>query len=195
MSGGAGHVKAIRKHQRILQTGSHYRSSPANRFACELVRNGRIGEVKKVIGVAPQNAVDPGPGWKPMPVPEGFDYEMWFGPAPKVPYHKDRCLYRFRFNLEYSGGQTPTSVAVRTTSLNGDWGWTKRVPSNSRTQVPGALPGRPVQHGNQVGFRARYANGVELLCGTTKTGFGTRFEGTEGWVEFGYKGVITSPNP
>ena len=41
-----------------------------------------------------------------MPVPEGFDYEMWLGPAPSAPYHKDRCLYRFRFILDYSGGQT-----------------------------------------------------------------------------------------
>jgi hypothetical protein len=45
----------------------------------------------------------------------------------------------------------------------------------------------------KVSFRARYANGTELICQTGKPGFGTRFEGTEGWVEFGYKGVQTSP--
>ena len=68
-------VKAVREHQRILQTGSHYRSSPACRRACELVRNGRIGEVKRIITqVAEINAVEPGPGWKPMPVPDGFNY-------------------------------------------------------------------------------------------------------------------------
>jgi len=40
-----------------------------------------------------------------MPVPEGLDYDLWLGPAPKAPYHKDRCFYRFRFNYDYAGGQ------------------------------------------------------------------------------------------
>ncbi len=84
-------VKAVRKHKRILQTGSHFRSGPIRRYGCELVRNGRIGRLQRIVThVAAQNAVDPGPGWKPEPVPEGFDYEMWLGPAPRVPYHRGR---------------------------------------------------------------------------------------------------------
>ena len=110
-------VEAVRKHQRVLQTGTHYRSSPGVRLACELVRNGRIGKLQRIMAyVAENNAVDPGPGWKPMPVPEGFDYEFWLGPAPRVPYHKDRCFYRFRFNLDYSGGQT-TNFGTHTNDL------------------------------------------------------------------------------
>jgi len=83
ISQGQAMVKAVRAHKRILQTGSHYRSSPDNRLGCELVRNGRIGQVQRILTqVAQINAVDPGPGWQPMPVPEGFDYEMWLGPPP-----------------------------------------------------------------------------------------------------------------
>ena len=100
-------IDAVRQHKRILQTGSHYRSSPAVRHTCELVRNGRIGELKRMITyITKNNAVSPPPGWKSMPVPDGFDYPMWLGPAPDAPYHIDRCLYRFRFILDYSGGQT-----------------------------------------------------------------------------------------
>ncbi len=100
-------VEAVRKHKRVLQTGSMWRSDPLTRRAIELVRNGRIGKVKRILtDVAANNAVSPGPGWQPMPVPEGFDYDFWLGPAPKAPYHKDRCFYRFRFILDYSGGQT-----------------------------------------------------------------------------------------
>jgi hypothetical protein len=100
-------AKAVRENNRVLQTGSMYRSDPEARFVCELVRNGRIGKVKRVItDVAENNAKGPGPGWMPMPVPEGFDYETWLGPAPLAPYHKDRCFYRFRFISAYSGGQT-----------------------------------------------------------------------------------------
>jgi hypothetical protein len=45
----------------------------------------------------------------------------------------------------------------------------------------------------KTAFRARYANGAELLCQTAEPGFGIRFEGTEGWVEYGYQGLKTSP--
>lgn len=188
-------VKAVRQHQRILQTGSHYRSSPANRLACELVRNGRIGQVKRIITqVAENNAVDPGPGWKPMPVPEGFDYEMWLGPAPKAPYHIDRCLYRFRFILDYSGGQT-TNFGCHSNDI-AQWGLGMDRSGPVEFEDTGAewpAPGGLFTTATKVSFRARYANGTELICQTAKPGFGTRFEGTEGWVEFGYQGIQTSP--
>ncbi|NLF69083.1 MAG: Gfo/Idh/MocA family oxidoreductase [Candidatus Anammoximicrobium sp.] len=188
-------VKAVRKHQRILQTGSHYRSSPANRFACELVRNGRIGKVERIITqVAENNAVDPGPGWQPMPVPEGFDYEMWLGPAPQAPYHLDRCLYRFRFILDYSGGQT-TNFGCHSNDI-AQWGLGMDRSGPVEFEDTGAewpAPGGLFTTATKVSFRARYANGTELICQTAKPGFGTRFEGTEGWVEFGYRGVKTSP--
>ena len=188
-------VKAVRKHKRILQTGSQFRSSPANRFGCELVRNGRIGELKTIrTFLAMNNRTSPGPGWKPMPVPGGFDYEMWLGPAPKVPYHKDRCFYKFRFILDYSGGQitnfgghsndmaqwgngTCLTGPVEIEGLQAEW-----PPKGSLFNT--ALTSK---------FRARYANGVELICESKPPGFGVRFEGTEGWVEFGFKGLKTHP--
>jgi predicted dehydrogenase len=188
-------VKAVREHKRILQTGSHYRSSPANRFACELVRNGRIGQVKRILTqVAENNAVSPGPGWQPMPVPEGFDYEMWLGPAPQAPYHLDRCLYRFRFLLDYSGGQT-TNFGAHSNDI-AQWGLgTDGTGPIEVEDTGGEWPpqGSLFTTATKVSFRARYANGTELICQTAKPGFGTRFEGSEGWVEFGYQGVQTSP--
>jgi predicted dehydrogenase len=188
-------VKAIRKFQRILQTGSHYRSSPSNRFACELVRNGRIGKLQRIVTqVAENNAVDPGPGWKPMPVPEGFDYPMWLGPAPDAPYHKDRCLYRFRFNLDYSGGQT-TNFGAHSNDIAQ---WAMGTDLSGPVEIEdtgGEWPpaGSLFTTAAKVSFKAKYANGVELLCQTTKTGFGIRFEGSDGWLEYGYGGIKTSP--
>ena len=195
VSQGQAMVKAVRKYQRILQTGSHYRSSPANRLACELVRNGRIGQLRRIVAqVAEQNAVDPGPGWKPMPVPEGFDYAMWLGPAPAVPYHKDRCFYRFRFNLDYSGGQTTNfgahSLDIAQWGMGTDGTGPVEIEDNGSEWPP---KGWLYNTATKVAFRARYANGVELVCETGKPGFGTRFEGTEGWVQYGYGGVKSSP--
>jgi len=100
-------IRAVRKHKRILQTGSQWRSEPGVRHACELVRNGHLGKLLRIESfVAENNFKGPGPGWKTTPVPEGFDYDFWLGPAPQAPHHKDRCFYKFRFILDYSGGQT-----------------------------------------------------------------------------------------
>ena len=41
---------------------------------------------------APNSFPSPGPGWQPQPVPEGFDYDFWLGPAPEAPYHIERCF-------------------------------------------------------------------------------------------------------
>ncbi|GAB6166272.1 Gfo/Idh/MocA family oxidoreductase [Thermostilla marina] len=100
-------VKAVRKYGRVFQTGSQQRSMPANRLACELVRNGRIGKIREVIAAnypSPWECAFPG-----QPVPEGLDWDMWCGPAPLVPYHPD--LYAPRANpgwisfRPYSGGE------------------------------------------------------------------------------------------
>lgn len=188
-------VEVIRKHKRVLQTGSKIRSDPAARHACEMVRNGRIGRVNRIItDVAANNAVSPGPGWKPMPVPNGFDYDFWLGPAPKAPYHKDRCFYRFRFILDYSGGQTTNfgchSNGLVQWALGEDHGGPIEFEDNGSEWPPaGDLFTTPTK----VDFFARYESGVELHCRTSKRGFGARFEGTEGWVDYSSRGLRTSP--
>jgi hypothetical protein len=188
-------VKAVRQYKRVLQTGSMWRSNDAARRACELVRNGRIGKVTRIVTeVSEVNAKSPGPGWKPMPVPEGFDYEMWLRPAPSAPYHKARCFYRFRFILDYSGGQTTNfgahSNGLAQWALGADGGGPVEFEDQgSEWFVPGDLFTAP----KQVAFRARYADGPELICKTSKRGFGVRFEGTEGWIEFGFGRLESSP--
>jgi hypothetical protein len=189
-------VEAVRRHKRVLQTGSMYRSSPLARFCCELVRNGRIGQLKSIFTeVAVNNFQGPGPGWKPMPVPEGFDYKTWLGPAPAAPYHAQRCFYQFRFISDYSGGQT-TNFGAHSNGLaqwaNGSDGSGPVEFEDLGAEFP--LPGDLFTTPTKIDFRARYANGVELHCQTTKEGFGIRLEGTEGWLQFGYKGLNAS-NP
>jgi len=179
-------VKAVRDNNRILQTGSHHRSGPAARLCCELVRNGRIGKLVKIETFVPENnAVDPGPGWQPMPVPEGFDYDFWLGPAPKVPYHKDRCFYRFRFNLDYSGGQV-TNFGAHSLDV-AQWGHgSERMGPVEFENLGAEFPpqGSLFSTATKVAFRARYADGVELTCTTKPKSSATRFIGTDGWVQY-----------
>lgn len=177
-------IRAVRQHKRILQTGSQWRSNPVIRRFCEAARNGVVGDVKRVeTYVAENNFAGPGPGWKEMPVPEGFDYDLWLGPAPRAPYHKDRCLYRFRFVSDYSGGQT-TNFGAHSNDI-AQWGLGTDATGPVEFESLGAeFPpnGDLFDTATKVNFRCRYANGVELVCQTDKRSFGVRFEGTEGWI-------------
>src|SRR5437762_4561469 len=99
---------AVKKHDRVFQTGSQQRSDSNFRRACELVRNGRIGKLHTVRVGLPAGRPDYGKTAsrkKPEKVPEGFEYDFWLGPAPEAPYSPARCHVNFRWIYDYSGGQ------------------------------------------------------------------------------------------
>lgn len=190
-------VQAVRDNNRILQTGSHERSNPNVRRACEMVRNGLIGEVKRIVThVGRHNKIGPGPGWEPMPVPDGFDYDLWLGPAPEAPYHKDRCLYRFRFNYDYSGGQVANFGAHSNDMAQWGLGMDDSGPVSVECVYADFLPeGSLYNAATHTCFRCEYANGVELLCQTAEPPVRCIFEGTEGMVRVDQLGanLVTAP--
>jgi len=96
-------VEAARRYGRVVQTGSEARSSPSCRLACELVRNGRIGEVREVYvsSVGGPSSMEVLPA---EPVPPGLDWEMWLGPAPWRPYNKGYHPVNWRGFYDFSGG-------------------------------------------------------------------------------------------
>jgi len=105
ISEGRAIVDAIERYGIIWQTGSWQRSQQHFRFACELVRNGRIGKVHTVrVGLPHGNGINDR-GMQPSKPPEGFDYDMWLGPAPWRPYNPSRCHWNFRWISDYSQGQ------------------------------------------------------------------------------------------
>jgi len=82
----------VDKYGRVFQYGAQQRSMQLVRMGIELVLNGHIGEVKEAYVWAPAGL---GGGQViPKPVPEGFDYDMWLGPAPVAPFCVDRCMTR-----------------------------------------------------------------------------------------------------
>jgi predicted dehydrogenase len=82
--------QAIKRYGRIFQYGTEARTHAGCRFACELVRNGRLGELREIRVKAP-NLIgyaggESGAPRTPKPVPKELDYERWLGPAPWRPY-------------------------------------------------------------------------------------------------------------
>lgn len=181
---------AVEKHGRVLQTGSQQRSNNRFRQACELARNGRLGTMKYVnIGI-PGNNRRSGPTWSPEPVPEGFDYDTWLGPAPWAEYHHQRCHYQFRFILDYSGGQV-TNWGAHNIDI-AQWGLGTDDTGPVEVTGNGAFPASGLfTTATKVFFEATYANGVKL---TVKTGTsGMTFEGTEGTVYVNRKTIKADP--
>ena len=82
---------AVHRTGRIFQIGSQHRSAlPGPQFhrACELVRNGRIGEIKQILIGLPGDPA--GEFWPEMPIPENLDYDMWLGSTPEIFYTENR---------------------------------------------------------------------------------------------------------
>ena len=93
----------IQQTKRVFQYGTQQRDAGHVRFGCELVRSGRIGNIREVEVISPTGA--PGGSTASMPVPAGFDYGMWQGPAPERSYNDDRCLRPGHYHIyDYSIG-------------------------------------------------------------------------------------------
>ncbi len=187
-------IEAVRSRQLVLSNGSQWRSAPHIRRACELVRNGRVGQVRKITTyVAANNFEGPGPGWQPMPVPAGFNYDLWLGPAPQAPYHADRCFYKFRFVSDYSGGQTTNFGAHSNDVAHWAMDYDRTGPfeiEDLGAEFP--AKGDLFDTATKVAFRAHYAGGVTLDCVTDKASFGAKFEGTKGWLVVNSRGIQCS---
>ncbi len=169
----------VRRYSRVLQTGSQQRSSAEFHKACELVVNGRIGHLHTMrVGIANNNRTCE-PTWKSEPVPEGFDYDMWLGPALWAPYHMQRCHYQFRFLLDYSGGQM-TNWGAHHLDI-AQWGNQADTTGPVEINGKGEFPKTGLfTTALKAEIEYTYANGVKMFL--KSGGGGTRFEGTEGWI-------------
>jgi len=100
---GAKMVEAARKYKRVVQVGMQSRTAPYMAKAREYVQSGKIGDVHlvRVFNMMRHGAMGKG---SEQAVPEGFDYDMWCGPALKLPYNPSRRWLNFR---EYSCGPIP----------------------------------------------------------------------------------------
>jgi predicted dehydrogenase len=195
--------KVVKETGRVFQVGTMQRTESDQRFlqAIALVRAGRIGTVKKITCGIGGDA--PSPTIPVAPVPEELDWDLWLGPAPKVPYRAlpeerkgygggvplySNCHYSFRNWHEYAGGKLTDwgahHVDIACWAIGAsDTGPSKVTPLNYKIPVE-YKDGYPVvddQYNIATDFRIRadMPNGIELLI-TNEGDNGILFEGTEG---------------
>jgi len=96
-------VEAAQKYDRIVQHGVQLRSSPAINEAIDLIRNGYIGNVYMARGLVFRWRGDIGDkGFSA--VPDGLDYDLWTGPAPKRPFTRNLVHYNWHWHWDYGNG-------------------------------------------------------------------------------------------
>jgi predicted dehydrogenase len=208
--------KLIHGKKRVFQFGTQQRSSREFLRACELVRNGRIGQLKHINVWAP--ASRPGGSTTPVAVPDTINYDFWLGPAPFTPYTADKCTdtgaKTWWFNYDYAlgfiagWGVHPLDIAL--------WGHPEMFNGTMEMEGKAILPKEGACNTAiawDIDFK--FADGVTMKYRGTPNewkeahemtnfkaweerygkldGHGTAFEGTDGWVLVSRGSLRTSP--
>jgi predicted dehydrogenase len=169
-------VGAVKENKVVFQTGSQQRSEFDGRFrtAVELVRNGRLGQLKTIrVGV----------GGPPVPcnlreeeIPKGTDWDLWLGPAPKRGYNHELCpkgvhnhFPAWRNYREYGGGALADMGAHHFDIAQ----WALDMDNSGPVKI------EPPGDKKKTGLKFTYANGVEMFHGGPS---GCLFIGTQGTI-------------
>ena len=176
---------AVQRSGRILQLGSQQRSSPQFRYAAELVRNGRIGQLKTVQVGLP---VDPSGDSEPeMPTPKNLNYLMWLGSTPEVYYTEKRVHPQTGYDRpgwlrceQFGAGMITGWGAHHIDSAH----WAMDTEYSGPVEVSGwgEFPTKGLWdvHG-KFKTQGLYENGVRMIV-SDEFPNGLKFEGTEGWI-------------
>ena len=187
IAGGRLLADAVKRHNRVFCTDSEFRSYRWNRMMATLARNGKFGQLKRIIAVIPQ---DPTIGPQPdMPVPEELNYDMWLGPAAEKPYTEERvhprhktkarpgwiCIQEYNSGIMANWGAHWMDIAR--------WGMGMGDTGPSEVVATGTFPpaGNLWDTVQSMEAHCHFENGIELICQTGKPSL--RFEGTEGWAQ------------
>ncbi len=97
-------VAAAKKYNRVVQVGQWQRSDAHWISALAYLHSGKLGKIRQVKAWAD---VSYGKGFDPKPdtdAPQGVDYDMWLGPAPRRRFNENRFHGSFRYFWDYAGG-------------------------------------------------------------------------------------------
>jgi len=188
---------AVHRSGRILQVGSQQRSWEQFRFAAEVVRNGRLGQLQTIkIGLP----VDPAGDVEPqMPIPRNLNYDMWLGSTPEAFYTEKRVHPQVDFSR-------PGWLRCRQFGAGMITGWGSHHIDCAHWAMDTEYTG-PVEVSGTAEFPARglwdvhgkfhteglYANGVRMILSDDFPN-GIRFEGTKGWLFVCRGDVMATPS-
>ncbi len=184
---------AVRRHGRVFQTGTQQRSDPIFRHACELARNGYLGKIHTIKVGVPGGRIYPTEA--PSPVPAGFDYDLWTGPARMIPFDTKRCEWLAMYMISHYCAGFICNWGVHHLDI-AQWG------CSEVTSQPFELDGKgefPEEGMTDTCIRwhveYRYASGLRMIFSDigNPCESGCRFEGDQGWVRVDRSGIWSEP--
>jgi hypothetical protein len=194
---------AVRRHGCVFQTGTMQRSWSQFSQACELAINGYLGKIHTIEVGGPGGTSYPAE--PPCDPPEGFDYDMWSGPAPLIPFDKKRCEWLAMYMISHYCAGFITNWGVHYLDIAG-WGCPEVFDKPFEIEGTGVLPtegmtdtwiswnlnlrwpsGLKMRYTNDAGWPVP-ENGDKTLCK-----HGCTFIGDEGWVHVNRPGIWAEP--
>ncbi len=195
---------AVSESKRVFQFGTQYRSESRYRQMAELVRNGYIGELKRIDvwcrniqHYTDQYHVKPYGSTVEVPVPDDLDFNAWQGPSPMVPYTVDRCTPWGGYHCPETSLGFVAGCAIHPLGI-AQWGNKTDDTSPIRYEGTGIVPDEGIFRTlDRWDVMCDYANGVKLHMMdmqtakdvvmkyyplTWKDDDGVVFHGTEGWI-------------
>lgn len=186
---------AVRKHNVVFMHGTEMRTIQKTHHACELIRNGRIGKVHTVTVNCPRGQIT---GEHPvMPVPAGFDYDMWLGPAPYKPYTYDRCEDGWYYISDYQPSGFIAGWGVHPLDLV-QWALGTEYTGPSEIEGKGRFPDAGLYDTPYTWLiKYKYADATQIkFVNNDKDNdeMLVHFEGTDGWIDITYlRGIDAFP--
>jgi predicted dehydrogenase len=199
---------AVKKYGTVWQTGTQQRSWREFRVASEMVHNGRIGKVTMVrVSLPAGDSVNR--KIEPVPIPKGFDYDRWLGPAPWAPYCDGRCFGSFRRNSDYSSGPIADwaghHVDIAQWGMGTDYHWPVEIEGKGEFLTNGLYDNMTtfqIECKYDEGFtiviedsnnRASGKDGKKFTRGFSGKNMGILFEGSDGWIQVNRGGLDVYP--
>jgi len=186
----------LKKNDARFHYATQQRSMRHMQLGIDMIREGKIGEVEKILVWAPGKNPVSSPVCKKVPVPDGFDFDRWSGPAPLNSYCPDRVTNNSSwFQYDYSigflagWGAHPLDVLV--------WGAKEQVDGSYSCSGEGLFWSEGGMYDNIYSWDVnyRYKNGLEVRFVSTdraqedilehrgfKDSNGTTFYGSKGWL-------------
>ncbi len=187
---------AVRKANRVFQTGTWQRSVRNFQHACELARNGYLGKIHTVQVAAP--GPEYRPGYKgsldPQPVPSGFDWATWRGPAPDKPYNPGRVAWPDWYLIwDYCAGFI-TNWGVHHLDI-ANWGCPRLGTEAFEVECKATYRKEGLTDNVETwNATFTYASGLKMLfTDTPQQKPGCRFNGDQGWVHVDRSGIWAEP--
>ena len=183
----------IKRLGTVYQSGTQRRSNACFRFAVDIARSGMLGRLHTLHCYYHNGPTRP--PQKTEPVPEGFDYDRWLGPAPFEAYTPRRCHGSFRWLYDYSGGQL-TDLGAHFNDL-AQWAHDSDYSGPTEYEGWAEFPADGLFN-TPVRFEvvATYPDGVKMIYhDETEPGRGPRgnkFVGDKGWVSVDDTGKVTA---